>query len=68
MLWLQRVLNTLTVTYVTEPEFKQRMDKDLRLETSGSILALEHHRLKGPEREQAQIQQRDPLQQIGPVA
>ncbi len=35
--------------YCDDPEYKARINKDLSLDGSGSILALEYHKLKNPQ-------------------
>ena len=53
---------TLAQRYATDPSFRQRMNKDLTLDKTGSILALEMHHIKNP-RPQRQVQPQDPQQQ-----
>ena len=45
--------------YHNDPEYKKRIDKDLRLDKTGSIIALEVHKIKNPQA-QRQAQQQGP--------
>ena len=60
----------LAQRYSSDPSYRQRINKDLQLDKTGSILALEYHKLKGPQR-QAQAQpeaaQNRAEPQAGPV-
>ena len=58
--------------YNNDPEFKKRIDKDLKLDGTGSIVALEVHKIKNPQaqrqmqQEQIQNQLRQPRQPEDP--